>query len=496
MKVSITEKQLKRLISKQVKTDFGEAESATGDKSPKSGASDNQSGGKGYPEVTTWSDTVGKELTRGVGNPIDDKTKWADDIKITRGPGNELKEQNDFDQMSNMVDGDEQKKQAELTQKKNTFDQNNFNFKIPPSTVNPNSTGILIPKTYKGITTTYSLWDNKYNPNEFFKSWVNSEWEDLIPDDKTVREMIPLNTLRSFTIGGNQYIPYIKKISDNPLRYKFMWYYDKNEKPYNVKDYLDIKNIPHEYQEKTFWENYGEMILQVGLGLVASLATFGIGGIIEASAASIFWAEAAAQAGVNISFGLYDKYKKGDDFGASMNFLFAILPFISRGLGIGYASSQSVESMKSTLELTGKETLQEFEQKITTNFEKLSPNEKVTLRKILNLEPNKVNIETRKFVNQVMNNLKNKGININDIKVSLLKKHATKDLLLQLSAGSAYGLYHTGKELYGNAAKNVNKKQTLQNLNTIDSTQANDIMRGFAQQLDTIDVSRRLGLKN
>ena len=95
MKVSITERQLKYIISKKViEKGLEEEESSTSSSEgeggkPQAGTSSKQSGGDGYPEVSKWSDTV--KITRGVGNPIDDKLKWGDEIEITRGPSNQLK---------------------------------------------------------------------------------------------------------------------------------------------------------------------------------------------------------------------------------------------------------------------------------------------------------------------------------------------------------------------------------------------------------------------
>ena len=95
MKVSITERQLKLIISKKLKEkELSEEDSAPqssegkGGK-PEAGTSDKQSGGDGYPEVSKWGDVV--KITRGVANPIDSKLKWEDEVEITRGPDNQLK---------------------------------------------------------------------------------------------------------------------------------------------------------------------------------------------------------------------------------------------------------------------------------------------------------------------------------------------------------------------------------------------------------------------
>jgi hypothetical protein len=95
MKVSITERQLKYIISKKVKEkELAEDDAASGSSEgaggkPQAGTSDKQSGGSGYPEVSKWGDIV--KITRGVANPIDYKLKWEDEVEITRGPDNQLK---------------------------------------------------------------------------------------------------------------------------------------------------------------------------------------------------------------------------------------------------------------------------------------------------------------------------------------------------------------------------------------------------------------------
>jgi hypothetical protein len=87
MKLGLTEKQYKEIISKLVEQ--SEAEPVSPE--PESGTSSAQTGGKGYPEVGKWESGV----TRGPGNQIG-VTKWSDVVgsKLNRGKGNPLKEQN------------------------------------------------------------------------------------------------------------------------------------------------------------------------------------------------------------------------------------------------------------------------------------------------------------------------------------------------------------------------------------------------------------------
>jgi hypothetical protein len=87
MKIVITEKQLKLILSKEI-GDIDE-ESTTPSTStpppPTTSTSSSSSTASSYPSVTKWESGV----TRGPGNPIGN-TKWADNYKITRGKGNPL----------------------------------------------------------------------------------------------------------------------------------------------------------------------------------------------------------------------------------------------------------------------------------------------------------------------------------------------------------------------------------------------------------------------
>lgn len=86
MKISLNEKQLKYLISKEIKE---QPESTTGGSpEPAAGTSAKQSGGEGYPQVGKWESGA----TRGPGNQIG-ITKWSDVVgsSLKRSKGNPLK---------------------------------------------------------------------------------------------------------------------------------------------------------------------------------------------------------------------------------------------------------------------------------------------------------------------------------------------------------------------------------------------------------------------
>lgn len=90
MKVMISEKQLKHIVSKKVENqDIKEEETTPADAQPTAGTSSTQSGGQGYPEVGKWESGVSRE---GPANQIT-VTKWSDIVgaKLVRGKSNPLK---------------------------------------------------------------------------------------------------------------------------------------------------------------------------------------------------------------------------------------------------------------------------------------------------------------------------------------------------------------------------------------------------------------------
>jgi hypothetical protein len=85
MKVTITEKQLKSLISNQIEEDDAAAPSTSA--TPSSGGGASGGGGTGYPTVGKWESGV----TRGPANQIGN-TKWSDIVGsiLKRDKGNKL----------------------------------------------------------------------------------------------------------------------------------------------------------------------------------------------------------------------------------------------------------------------------------------------------------------------------------------------------------------------------------------------------------------------
>jgi hypothetical protein len=94
MELCLTETQLRNLIKNTLKTkELGEQETPVNPE-PKSGTSDKQTGGSGYPEVGKWESGV----TRGPANQVG-VTKWSDvvGVNLKRSKANQLKEQSSYE---------------------------------------------------------------------------------------------------------------------------------------------------------------------------------------------------------------------------------------------------------------------------------------------------------------------------------------------------------------------------------------------------------------
>jgi len=90
MKLGLTERQYKLVISEVVKSQEIEEQGEPVNSEPEAGTSAQQSGGQGYPAVGKWE----SGLTRGPGNQVGN-TKWSDIVgaSLKRGKANPLKEQ-------------------------------------------------------------------------------------------------------------------------------------------------------------------------------------------------------------------------------------------------------------------------------------------------------------------------------------------------------------------------------------------------------------------
>ena len=272
MKLGLTDKQYNNLLS------LLQEQSEPPPSEPEKGTSDKQAGGQGYPEVGKWESGV----TSGPGNQVG-VTKWADVVgaKLTRGKGNQLKEQEGrgssvaLDPEGDKRREGEKKKEDEITKKLKRDDF--YVLDIPPTNFSGEKY-VILPKVVNGIKTTASFWHHPLE-NNFWSNLSNTKYSDLVPTSDMLEKALPQMTLKSFTVGGVQYSAFMERMQDKPLIVSFKWFYDKNKRPY-----VEPKYLPKELQEQTPWEKFvysnggiSTELLWIGAAIIVGIFTEGIG---------------------------------------------------------------------------------------------------------------------------------------------------------------------------------------------------------------------------
>ena len=384
MKLEISEKQLKLILSNQVESELDEQEAAV-DPQPAAGTSSTQSGGQGYPEVGKWESGV----TRGPGNQVG-VTKWSDVVGSTlqRGKGNPLKEQ-EIGLQPGRVTQIAQGLQAPEIERKNkikqNFNKNYFTVKTPnsPSMVE-GGTDLILPRvSLDGTPISYSLYKHPLDPNKFFKSWVGTEFNSFIPPQRDLQFILPNGTLKSFTINGVTYVSHVKRVSDNPLRYEFLWYYDKDMNPYYPNDFINQDEIPKDIQyDGSWWGKWGQWALMGGSILAATFIPGAQGLWISIGL------DLVAAADLSI--------REKDNVGAGISVALAFVPVIGQELlGIGKAVGAGRFSKTSMNPKVIKRLAKEFaplktEKEVVNKINTLPPSEKLLVRTLLNEDPNTI----------------------------------------------------------------------------------------------------------
>jgi hypothetical protein len=365
MKLGLTEKQIKLIISQISESqEVDEEEVDPAAAAPEAGTSDTQAGGKGYPEVGKWESGA----TRGPGNQIG-ITKWADVVGATlkRGKGNPLKEQEGR--------GSSIALDPEGDRKKEEFRKNYIVYPIPKSSVNKMET-LSLPREVNGQKTTVSIWKFIPNSDTFgFSKWNNDpEWRVLIPTQDNIDKIFnKTGLLRSFTVDGVKYNTTIKRTSDNPITWSFLWFTDKNGNNYDQSKFMKKEDIPDDFlkKEDTWWDKWGQWTL-AGASLIA--ACFGPVGLLVSIGLDLV---AAAD--------LY--FREDDTIGASVSVVLAFLPVIGDALRMGKVSTMKATQLAK--EFAPLKTEAEIIDKIN-DIKKTRPNDAYLVTKILEEDPEKI----------------------------------------------------------------------------------------------------------
>ena len=369
MRLVITEKQLKDLIRLQSEnqelTEQGEGEGSpeagtSSDGEKKTGASKWESGVTRGPAnqigVTKWSDVVGSKITRGKANPLSEQvvtpvlnpvaSLMATDAALNDTPYKEY----DTPWMGKIKIPDS----AEVVLFTPEMDRRK-----------------VIAKDHYRVSGDDVYWRIGYDKK------IGEDVVELVKQEQLL-VALPDNHVRYFTTeDGKVWNFTITRVGRNEedrsgiweIRYKSFHTTDASGKKiaYDYRVYIK-KSVSTTIIE--FFDEYGEIILQVVLSVAISIATFG----------QSLWIQALAEFALNAAFAAKQLLVDKNNFGAALSLIIAVVPFGSIGLRYGFGQSFKALS-KYGPELAKAKDLKQA-QNIISGF---SETEQILIKKALSL---------------------------------------------------------------------------------------------------------------
>jgi hypothetical protein len=276
----------------------------------------------------------------------------------------------------------EKKRQEQL---KTDFNSKFTTFKIPQNKYKVQN--LTLPKD-----SSVTMWKkNEDRVKRFFKSWEGSQWDSYIPKNKDFDYLLPDDSLRAFTLpDGKFFTGRVKRVSDNPLKYEFDWYYDNNDKPYDQNEILGDIEIPDDFlvKEEGFWDKWGGWIT-AGLSMLVAAVVPGTQGLLLSALIDL----------IQVAYSL----SEGDKFGAVISTIFMFIPFIGPSIkGLG-----RISKAKAT-ELAEKFAVAESKAQVDLIYEGLSEPDKIIFRTVFSQDPNKIiKLLDQKYWDMLVDGLRN-----------------------------------------------------------------------------------------
>ena len=199
-------------------------------------------------------------------------------------------------------------------EEKEEFLSRNVILKTPYNELTKGNT-ISIPKDSKIVQWS----DSDSRINSYFKSWIGTGWQEYIPKEESLKQILPSGTLRSFTTpDGVNFKGHLERMTEKlPYTYRFIGHYDKDNNPYQQEKY--VGKIPNSLQKGNWFEENWAILAQLAASLAVGIATAG----------QSLVAQAMAQLAVDLVF-TTKQLVEGDNVGALMTFIIGLAPVIGR----------------------------------------------------------------------------------------------------------------------------------------------------------------------
>lgn len=272
MKLVITEKQLKLILSNQVINDLDEQEAPVNPE-PSAGTSDTQTGGQGYPSVGKWESGA----TRGPGNQIG-ITKWSDVVGSTlqRGKGNPLKEQ----ALTGIITPGQMAGYESVAK-----DMNSHTFLTVAGIAS-----YFIPYVGPIIAAGFGVADAKlYHDEGDDRSAAISLFFAMLPGVQSLRKLMGLEKLGSkglielgkkIIVGSKITAPAEKEVLSNIVKYRKLIQTEITKKAKEITIKQGRKTVQKQIIKKGIKKGAGKFAVSGGLGYVSG--EHGVGGVYDA----------------------------------------------------------------------------------------------------------------------------------------------------------------------------------------------------------------------
>lgn len=280
------------------------------------------------------------------------------------------------------------------------FDSKFVVVKIPPKNSAKANT-LILPKG-----TDFKIWEpNESRVNSYFKSWVGTTLDEYVPEENELRKIFPDGTLHNFKIpDGTEFIGKLKRISDKPLVWDFIWWYNKNGTPYNQNEYLGDTEIPDDYmyKEDGFWDKWGAWIIMATSVALAVLIPPPAGLILSALVELV----PAVQ-----------QFSEGDNVGGIISVVLALSPFVGSSL-IKISSKEA--------KILAQKFARANPQDINSIYNKLTPELKKAFQSVFRNDPRIMGKEFEKIMwSQITQGLERKLIDPKQLLIEINKQLKT-----------------------------------------------------------------------
>lgn len=238
----------------------------------------------------------------------------------------------------------------------------------------------------------YSL----FSGNENLTKMYNYTDVQKKPTEEQLKNIMKPGTLKVFTVPTGEKYYFIPLLGKEFGDLKYGGYRTVSGVQYASPEVIDTRTS---YQK--FIDDYGLPLQLVGSLLIAVLGTIATEGLGAPASWAMFF-EIVGEIGLNLPIALRE-LERGENIGASMSFIFAMLPLMKNVAGLGNISNTMANNLSKKLAEANIQTESQLAEFIKT----LSKEEQLAMNVVLKQDPNNLAKITKETLNtQILDFLK------------------------------------------------------------------------------------------